>query len=142
MRNYKKEYDEKMAKMRLEQELKIAIKERENSLKLAEEELKKVIDDYYDFIKKGNYITDLSEYAGKRLSEIKLVMENNDIFELGGLEDIRVDEDGRLDVNDYDWGLLRYSPREDTYVRYRLSLELICNIKGFFDISVYNEDEE
>ena len=142
MRNYQKEYDEKMAKMRLEEELKIAIKERENSLKLAEEELKKAIDDYYDFIKTGNYITDLTEYAGKRLSEIKLVMENDDIFELGGLEDIRVDEDGRLDVNDYDWGLLRYSPREDTYVRYRLSLELICNIKGFFDISVYNEDEE
>ena len=142
MRNYQKEHNEKMAKIEKEQELKLAIKEREDAVNLAVENLKKSIDAYYDYVKQGNYITDLQEYAGKRLSEIKLVLENDDIIELGNLEDIRVTEDGRLDVNDYDWGLLTYKPQEDAYIRYRFSLKLLCNIKGFFDICVCNEDED
>lgn len=142
MRNYQKEFEMKKEQMRLEEERKLELKKRKEQIRLAEENLKKVIDDYYDFIKKGNYITDLTEYAGKELSEIKVVMENGDIIELNCFEILEVTDDGHLNISDYNWGLLKYEPEENIYVRWRYHFKNVWNIKGFFDISVRNEDED
>ena len=106
---------------------------------LAEENLKKAINEYHKAVKKGNYLKDLNDYAGKDLSSIKVIMKDGEIKTFDGLEILKVTDSGYLEISDFDWGLLKYDSEEKAYVRWYHFSKSVWHIKGFFDIEVYDE---
>lgn len=117
------------------------ILELKNAIEVAKENLKKAVEAYYAEVIKGNYTKDLSMYAGKKISSIKVIMDNDKIetFCDDVLDFIKVTADGYLYISDYNWGLLNYDSKKKTYIYSYHYTETPWNIKGFFDIEVRDD---
>lgn len=83
-----------------------------------------------------DYLTDLSEYKGKRLDSIRAFGPDGKEIYLPTDEDVIVESNGRLKASSYASGVLEYDEEAGCYVNFFSGQVKVLDIVGFTDIEV------